>query len=117
MRKAYDVAANDRMDLEGKVINYKFEDGNADVMVVGCNRAVGITLVSHDVHKTKHLCMRGPVCPDPSENSDWVVSWDEVYDTTVGMIEDGELDAAALIEYMYGESFTGRCDGRCAYSQ
>lgn len=119
IRKAYDVAKNDREDLEGRRVENLYFDKTIDsALVVGCNRAVGITVVNATDLSHKLICYRGPVVPDPSDFSGKQCTYDELYDALVAMIEEGVINNSELnlLEYGGAEQY-GHCHGNCAYSQ
>ena len=116
-RITYDVAQNDREDLEGKIVDYIYSTGVRDkVKVVGVNRAVGITLVHMKESGAKYaVCIRGPVVPNPSNDFN---DYDKVYDCLVSMIEQGSVYVHALCTLAYGPGYKlSSCNGNCAYSQ
>lgn len=119
IRKAYDVAKNDREDLEGKEVIYYIDEYNKSIcLVVGCNRSVGITVVSRNDIKHKRICFRGPVVGNPTSFDDKKCTWNEMYDTIVGMIEDGKITPRDLLILRDGkDSDPGECTSPCAYSQ
>ncbi len=121
-RVAYDVAKNDREDLEGKIIKYITSDGSEyKGQVIGVNRAVGITVANlyygyNDAPKNL-CCYRGPVCPIPCDTDDWVVSWDQMYDYVVSKIEQGVYKVNDVVVFKTGvPPYGGGSPGACAYS-
>ena len=118
IRKAYDVARNDREDLEGKIVDYVFGSGDIrKAIIVGCNRAVGITIVMQNDLKHKLICFKGPVTDTPTIfKGRYICTWDEMFDMIVDMIERDEIKAFILANQMI-DCIDGTCNSPCAYSQ
>jgi hypothetical protein len=122
-RIAYDVAKNDREDLEGKRIDYITSDGTMyKGIVVGVNRSVGLTIANARYGKDdapKNLvCFRGPVCSDPTDTTRWECSYDDIYDLAVHMIEEGVYEPSRTAALRFpGISISSGTPGACAYSQ
>lgn len=114
------VGKDDYPELEGEIIVYEYSDGQQfDVLVVGCNRSVGLTLV--DVHdkEEKFLCLIGPAAPGGKDfwQDYYEFTYDEAFDFCVEAIKDGYLHAGKLDELYLGSSRGGgEFNPTCAYS-
>lgn len=116
--KFYNVVKDDYPELEGKIIDYGCSQRWGKALVVGCNRSVGLTIVNAS-DKTYYLvCFRGPVSAEPSDESEWLCTYNEIFDLMISMIEKGKFDTDVAFEALFGTHLVdGNCSGGCAYSQ
>lgn len=117
------VGEDDYPELEGKTVTFFPIDNYIPAIpcvVVGCNRSVGVTLVSADT-KEYIMCFRGPVCPGTHyESPEDVLEGNELFDAIVEGIIEGEVYAEILTEIVESHgAVPGHSVGShsCAYNQ
>ena len=118
--KGYAVGKGDFPELEGRIIDYVYSDGQTfSVAVVGVNRAVGVTLVSAKDKDDYFMCIQGPALPGNGHLEDYY-DYDLMFDELVEMIASGTLYMEKHIIHdsvgKTGNPF-GPSGGTCAFSQ
>jgi len=92
--KGYAVGRGDFPEFDGKIIDYTYggpeeKRGTTKVIVIGCNRAVGCTMVNVADKDDYFMCLRGPVMPRGGHSGRYV-SYNDMFDDLVQAIADGE---------------------------
>jgi len=114
----YEVAKEDYEELEGKIVTWVRTDQiRHKCMIVGLNRAVGITIVDAKDTNQYLVCINGPVMPNGGDISDFT-DYNELFEVVIGSIAAGVIHADELLEYQISDNWgTGPDGSDCPYSQ
>jgi hypothetical protein len=114
--KVSTVGADDRPDLEGEFVVVVDRDGDENPgIVIGCNKSVGLTIVNPNDKTDQLLCVRGPVCPNPTSRIH--IDYDNSWLVMTQMIEAG-VYYMEKHDALRTDGGSGQGGGMsCAYSQ
>jgi len=115
-------------ELEGKIVTYDFGWGRENLLVVGCDRDIGITLCLADDKEDNRICINGPLSPISKENN---VGWKTekahlkvyyaMFDYLVKAIKKGAIYSDKLLEVKANAANMDQlgmvCTVHCAFTQ
>ena len=119
--KTFNLTKDDYPEFEGKVIKYEMSSGRVEpVIVVGCNRSVGCTLINPNDKDDYHVCVIGPAAPGFRKEY-WGDNYDKMFNALVQGIDEGLVivqDVFVAHDPMVQSLFHTAPDGTmCAFGQ